>query len=195
MVAKNLPNEGFRKKNDLKLKADRLLPNLTAVTTAEPPASAQPRCRYNPPSLHPLITRPAQVKLEHVGIAVSDITASIRLFEEVLGARPYRKESVESEGVVTHFYDAGGTKIELLESVREDSAIARFLERRGPGIHHLAFAVDDVDEAHRQFNVLGLRVLGDAPKPGADGKMIFFVHPGDTEGVLMEFCGEREPAG
>jgi len=131
---------------------------------------------------------PNLVKLEHIGIAVKDIEASRQLFETLLGARPYKSEEVTSEGVITHFYDAGGTKIELLESTSSTSAIARFLEKKGPGIHHLAFSVEDADRAFEEFGKKGLRVLGEKPKKGADGKTIFFVHPSDTEGVLMEFC-------
>jgi len=131
---------------------------------------------------------PNPVKLEHIGIAVKDIQASRQLFETLLGARPYKSEEVTSEGVITHFYDAGGTKIELLESTSDSSAIARFLEKKGPGIHHLAFSVDDAERAFEEFREKGLRVLGVRPKKGADGKTIFFIHPSDTEGVLMEFC-------
>ena len=133
------------------------------------------------------------MKLEHVGIAVADIEATIRIFEDLFGARPYKSEEVGSEGVRTHFYEAGGTKIELLESTREDSPVARYLERHGPGLHHLAFAVeeDDPDAALKRIRGAGYRVLSDAPKPGADGKLIFFVHPKDAGGVLVEFCADN----
>lgn len=128
------------------------------------------------------------MKLEHIGIAVKDIKASKRLFEQLLGARPYKTEEVTSEGVLTHFYDAGGVKLELLESTSSSSAIARFIDKKGPGIHHLAFSVEDAEQAFKEFKSKGMNVLGNGPKTGADGKMIFFVHPSDTEGVLMEFC-------
>lgn len=132
------------------------------------------------------------MKLEHVGIAVADIDGTIRIFEDLFGARPYKSEEVSSEGVRTHFYDAGGTKIELLESTRDDSPVARYLERHGPGLHHLAFAADDAKDALERIRNAGYRVLSDEPKPGADGKVIFFVHPKDAGGVLLEFCADRK---
>lgn len=128
------------------------------------------------------------MNLEHIGIAVRDINASLEHFRILFGTSPYKTEDVESEGVRTHFFDAGGTKIELLESLRDDSPIARFLEKRGPGLHHLAFSSADAEADAVRLKNAGYRVLGDGPKPGADGKLIFFVHPSDTEGVLMEFC-------
>jgi len=128
------------------------------------------------------------VTLEHIGIAVSDIEASLKHFRILFGAAPYKTEEVASEGVRTHFFDAGGTKIELLESLHEDSPIARFLEKRGPGLHHLAFHSEDADADFIRLQDAGYRVLGDGPKPGADDKQIFFVHPSDTAGVLTEFC-------
>jgi len=133
------------------------------------------------------------MKLEHVGIAVADIGATIRIFEDLFGARPYKSEDVSSEGVRTHFYDAGGTKLELLESTSADSPIAAYLERHGPGLHHLAFAVEDetADTALERVRNAGYRVLSDEPQPGADGKLNFFVHPKDAGGVLLEFCADR----
>jgi methylmalonyl-CoA/ethylmalonyl-CoA epimerase len=128
------------------------------------------------------------VNLEHIGIAVRDIEASLNHFRILFGASAYKTEDVVSEGVRTHFFDAGGTKIELLESLHDESPIARFLEKRGPGLHHLAFSSDDAQADAQRLQEAGYRVLGEGPKPGADGKLIFFVHPSDTEGVLMEFC-------
>jgi len=128
------------------------------------------------------------VVLEHIGIAVRDIDASLSHFEFLFGAAPYKTEEVVSEGVRTHFFDAGGTKIELLESLNDDSPVAKFLEKRGPGLHHLAFRSDDVSTDFERLKKAGYRVLGDGPTKGADGKHIFFVHPGDTQGVLTEFC-------
>lgn len=130
------------------------------------------------------------VKLEHIGIAVRDINAALRHYELLFDATPYKVEEVASEGVRTHFFDAGGTKIELLEATSPDSPIARFVEKRGPGLHHLAFSTENADSAWKRLDELGYRVLGDGPKPGADGKTIFFVHPSDLEGVLTEFCAE-----
>jgi len=132
---------------------------------------------------------PAAVQLEHIGIAVDDIEASLALYRTLFGVDPYKVEDVESEGVRTYFFDAGGTKIELLESTRPDSAIARFIEKRGPGLHHLAFASEDVQADWDRLQGEGFQVLGDGPKQGADGKQIFFVHPADTGRVLTEFCG------
>lgn len=132
------------------------------------------------------------MKLEHIGIAVSDIGASKRLYEQLFGAKPYKSEEVTSEGVITHFYDAGGTKIELLESTSPTSVIGRFLERHGPGMHHLAFSVDDSEATFGHFEELGLKLIGESPKKGADGKRIFFVHPSDTHGVLMEFSSSGD---
>jgi methylmalonyl-CoA/ethylmalonyl-CoA epimerase len=132
------------------------------------------------------------VKLEHIGIAVSDIDASKRLYEQLFGAKPYKTEEVTSEGVITHFYDAGGTKIELLESTSPTSVIGQFLERHGPGMHHMAFSVDDLEASFDRFEELGLKLIGESPKEGADGKWIFFVHPSDTHGVLMEFCSSGD---
>ena len=133
------------------------------------------------------------MKLEHIGIAVSDVKAARDLFLLVFGASPYKTEDVISEGVRTYFYNAGSVKLELLESISPDSAIERFIQKHGPGLHHLAFAVDDAASDYERLGALGLQVLGDAPKPGADGKIIFFVHPKDTLGVLMEFCGDQLP--
>lgn len=131
------------------------------------------------------------MQIEHIGIAVADIAAELERYEVLFGVRPYKTEDVPSEGVRTHFLDAGGTKIELLESTRSDSPIATYLERHGPGLHHIAFAVDDVDAMHAHAAATGLRVLNPEPKNGADGKRIFFLHPKDTGGVLMEFCADR----
>jgi len=131
------------------------------------------------------------MQIEHIGIAVADIQAELARYEMLFGAQPYKVEEVESEGVRTYFLDAGGTKIELLEATRPDSPIANYIEKRGPGLHHLAFAVDDIDTMHANASAAGLRLLNDAPKDGADGKRIFFVHPKDAGGVLMEFCANR----
>ena len=132
--------------------------------------------------------RPRPVKLEHIGIAVRDIEASLRQFRVLFNAEPYKVEDVVSEGVRTHFFDAGGTKIELLEAIGSDSAFARYLEKRGPGLHHLAFASTDIEADFARLKQAGYTLIGDGPKDGADGKKIFFVHPRDTEGVLTEFC-------
>jgi len=132
------------------------------------------------------------MKLEHIGIAVADIESTKKIFELVFDAKPYKMEEVESENIRTHFYDAGGVKLELLESTSPDSAVARFIDKHGPGLHHLAFAVDDSTADFERLAGLGLRVIGESPKLGADDKHIFFVHPKDTSGVLMEFCSPKK---
>lgn len=126
-------------------------------------------------------------RLEHVGVATTDAAAVADVFHALFGRRPYKQEFVDAEHVRTHFIEAGGTKIELLETTEPDSAIGRFLDRHGPGLHHLAFEVDDLDAVHARLSDAGFRVLG-PPRPGADGKRIFFVHPRDTAGVLVECC-------
>lgn len=132
------------------------------------------------------------MKLEHIGIAVADIDSTKLLLKTLFGVEPYKQEVVESEGVNTHFYDAGGVKIELLESTSDQSAIAKFISKHGQGLHHLAFAVDNVASDFQRLKNLGIQVLGESPKEGADGKMIFFAHPRDTSGVLMEFCSDKK---
>ena len=126
--------------------------------------------------------------LEHVGLAVDDPEAVARLYETLLGIRPYKKERVEHEGVQTHFLSAGTAKLELLEALGADSPVARFLEKRGEGLHHLAFEVCDIHAQMQRLRQLGFTPLSDEPRRGADGKLIFFLHPKETHGVLIEFC-------
>jgi methylmalonyl-CoA epimerase len=128
------------------------------------------------------------MKLEHVGIAVGDAEAALRVYERLFGAAPYKSEMVASEGVRTLFLDAGGAKVELLEATSPESPIARHVERRGEGLHHLAFEVRDLERALRQARERGFRALNETPKRGADGKRIAFLHPKDTAGVLVELC-------
>lgn len=127
-------------------------------------------------------------RLEHIGIAVQDAEPVARVYHDVLGVLPYKTETVESQSVRTHFISADTAKLELLEATKTSSPITKFLERQGEGLHHLAFEVDDADLMHERMQDAGYRVLGDAPSPGADGKRIFFLHPKDTHGVLVEFC-------
>jgi len=127
-------------------------------------------------------------RLEHIGIAVRDAGAVARLYEALLEAMPYKTETVEREGVRTHFISAETAKIELLESLGPDSPVARFLEKRGEGLHHLAFEVADIDDAMTRLRAAGFEPLSDTPLPGADGKRIFFLHPKQTHGVLVECC-------
>ena len=127
------------------------------------------------------------LRLEHIGIAVDDAQAMTRVLSEVLGRTPYKAEAVLSEGVRTLFLEAGGAKIELLEATSTESPIAGFLSKRGPGMHHLAFEVEDLDREIARLDGLGYQILGNA-RPGADGKRIVFLHPRGTGRVLIELC-------
>lgn len=130
-------------------------------------------------------------KIEHIGIAVSNLEESNRLFAKLLGASHYKIEEVESEGVRTSFFEIGGVKIELLEATRPDSPIAKFIEKKGEGIHHLAFAVDDVRKSITTQEENGFTMINKEPKDGADNKSIAFLHPKTTNGVLVEMCQEK----
>lgn len=131
------------------------------------------------------------LKIEHLGIAVSSIAQSNSLFEKLLGAAAYKTEEVVSEGVLTSFFQIGESKIELLEATRADSPIAKFIEKKGEGIHHIAFAVDDIRAEMRRLQAEGFQLLNEEPKPGADNKLVCFLHPKGTNGVLIELCQER----
>jgi methylmalonyl-CoA/ethylmalonyl-CoA epimerase len=131
-------------------------------------------------------------KIEHLGIAVKNLEESNELFSRLFGKGNYKTETVESEGVSTSFFMMGDTKIELLESTREDSAISKFIDKRGEGIHHIAFAVDDIYEEIGRLKDEGFKVLHDEPFKGADNKLVAFLHPKSTNGVLVEICQERE---
>ena len=131
--------------------------------------------------------------IEHIGIAVKNLDVSNKLFARLLGVKHYKIEEVESEGVRTSFFQIGDMKIELLEATRMDSPIARFVEKRGEGIHHIAFNVDDVKESLSGLSVNGFHALNETPKRGADNKMIAFLHPKTTTGVLVEVCSELTP--
>lgn len=129
--------------------------------------------------------------VEHIGIAVKDLESSIALYTKLLGAEPYKKEEVISEGVMTVFFDAGNTKIELLGATREDSPIAKFIEKRGEGIHHIAFAVDNIREKIQEKKAQDFALINSEPKDGADNKLIVFLHPKSTGNVLVEMCEEK----
>ncbi|MBO6576364.1 MAG: methylmalonyl-CoA epimerase [Rhodothermales bacterium] len=126
-------------------------------------------------------------RLEHIGIAVAEADATLDILKRVLGTERYKQETVEAEGVATHFLLAGSTKLELLESLGSDSPIAGFLEKRGPGVHHLAFEVDDLDAEAERLKADGFTLLGTV-RPGADGKRIVFLHPRETGRILIELC-------
>ncbi len=130
-------------------------------------------------------------KIEHIGIAVADLNVSVPLFEQLLNTPCYKTEHVEREGVDTAFFATGESKIELLQTTRADGPIGKFIAKRGEGIHHIAFAVDNIEAEMRRLQALGFELLSDEPKPGADGKMVCFLHPKGTGGVLVELCADR----
>ena len=132
--------------------------------------------------------------VEHIGIAVRDIAASNTLFAKLLNVPPYKAETVEAEGVATSFFRINQTKIELLEATTPDSPIAKFLEKKGEGIHHLAFEVSDIAAEMERLKAEGFTLLSETPKRGADNKLVCFLHPKGTNGVLIELCQEiNEP--
>jgi len=127
-------------------------------------------------------------KVEHIGIAVKSLSASVPLFEKLLNTNCYKTEPVESEKVNTAFFQTGETKIELLESTEEDGVISRFIEKKGEGIHHIAFEVNDIHKEMDRLKKEGFALLNDAPKKGADNKLVCFLHPKSTNAVLIEIC-------
>ena len=131
-------------------------------------------------------------KIEHIGIAVKDIEQAKHYYTKLLGTESYKEETVESEGVTTVFFKVGEVKIELLQAIKADSPIAKFIDKRGEGIHHIALDVDAVDEKAASLKEDGFVVLNDAAKEGADNKIINFVHPKSTLGVLVEICQDKE---
>lgn len=129
-------------------------------------------------------------KIEHIGIAVSNLEVSNLLFEKIFGAPPYKQEEVISEGVKTSFFMNGPNKIELLEATSSESPIAKFLEKKGEGIHHIAFEVENIVSEIERLKKEGFIVLNETPKRGADNKLVSFLHPKGTNGVLIELCQE-----
>lgn len=129
-------------------------------------------------------------KIEHIGIAVKSLEASNLLFEKLFGLPPYKEEEVVSEGVKTSFFMNGPNKIELLEATNPDSPIAKFIDKKGEGIHHIAFDVYDIEEEIKRLTEEGFVVLNEVPKKGADNKLVAFLHPKGTNGVLIELCQE-----
>ncbi|CAM1356023.1 MULTISPECIES: methylmalonyl-CoA epimerase [Tenacibaculum] len=129
-------------------------------------------------------------KIEHIGIAVKDLEKSNQLFASLFGEPHYKVEEVASEGVKTSFFKSGPNKIELLEATKEDSPIAKFIEKKGEGVHHIAFAVDDIEQEINRLEKEGFTVLNKVPKKGADNKLVAFLHPKTTNGVLIELCQE-----
>jgi methylmalonyl-CoA/ethylmalonyl-CoA epimerase len=131
-------------------------------------------------------------KIEHLGIAVQDIEASNALFAKLLNTAPYKMEVVEREGVMTSFFQLGESKVELLQAMNPDSPIAKYLEKNKQGIHHIAFDVDDIYAEMERLEKEGFVLLSNEPKPGADGKIIVFLHPKSTNGVLIELCQDTK---
>lgn len=129
-------------------------------------------------------------KIEHIGIAVKDLEKSNKLFTSLFGEKHYKIEEVLSEGVKTSFFKTGPNKIELLEATSPTSPIAKFIEKKGEGIHHIAFAVEDIISEIERLKKEGFIVLNDIPKKGADNKLVTFLHPKSTNGVLIELCQE-----
>ena len=131
-------------------------------------------------------------KIEHTGIAVKSLAASIPVYEKLLNTRCYKKEFVESEKVNTAFFQAGPNKIELLESADPDGVIARFIDKKGEGLHHIAFEVDDIQKEMDRLIKEGFVLLNEKPRDGADNKLVCFLHPKHTNGVLIELCMEKK---
>ncbi len=129
-------------------------------------------------------------KIEHIGIAVKNLVHSSDLYKRLLGYESYKIEEIDSEKVITEFFKVGDSKIELLQASSDDSAIASFIEKRGEGIHHIAFAVDNIIEEMTRLKAEGFQLLSDEPKKGADNKLVCFVHPRSANGVLIELCQE-----
>ncbi|UFH33475.1 methylmalonyl-CoA epimerase [Chryseobacterium sp. C-71] len=131
------------------------------------------------------------MKLEHIGIAVKTLGFSDELFEKLLGKKSYKNEKVEREGVTTSFYQTGESKIELLEATNPESPISKFIEKKGEGIHHLAFGVENIMEEVERLKKEGFQFISEEPKEGADNKLVVFLHPKSTNGVLVELCQEK----
>jgi len=129
--------------------------------------------------------------IEHIGIAVKNAQTSLPLFNALLNNVPYKTETVESEHVKTYFYACGDSKIELLEPIDHEGAIAKFIEKKGEGIHHIAFAVNDIYTEIERLKKLGFEFINDTPKQGADNKLIVFIHPKSANGILVELCMEN----
>jgi methylmalonyl-CoA/ethylmalonyl-CoA epimerase len=129
-------------------------------------------------------------KIEHIGIAVHDIEASNKVFTKIFGKESYKSESVQSESVITSFFQVGESKIELVAATNQNSPIAKYLDKNKEGMHHIAFDVQDIKAEMKRLQSEGIRTLNDQPKKGADNKLICFLHPKDTNGVLIELCQE-----
>ena len=131
-------------------------------------------------------------KVEHIGIAVKDLASANDLFTRLFNQSHYKQEELVSEGVSTSFFKIGDTKIELLEATDENSPIAKFIDKRGEGIHHIAYEVDDIDAEMQRMQAEGFQLISQRPKDGVDNKRVCFLHPKTTNGVLIELCQEKE---
>ena len=131
------------------------------------------------------------MKIEHLGIAIKSLETSDNLFAKLLGKSNYKQEAVEREGVTTSFYQLGESKIELLEATNPESPIAKFIDKKGEGIHHIAFGVEDIRAEIERLKAEGFVFISEEPKDGADNKMVVFLHPKSTNGVLVELCQEK----
>ena len=131
-------------------------------------------------------------KIEHIGIAVKDIEKSNALFSSLFNKEPYKQEEVKSENVITSFFETDESKIELLQATHEDSAIAKFIKKKGEGIHHIAFDVTDIHAELERLEKEGFKIISKEPKKGADNKLVAFLHPKSTNAVLIELCQEIE---
>jgi methylmalonyl-CoA/ethylmalonyl-CoA epimerase len=127
-------------------------------------------------------------KIEHIGIAVKDLDEANKTYEKLFGHAHYKTEEVVSEGVRTSFFSCGESKIELLEGTNPDSPISKYIDKKGEGIHHIAYAVDDIEKEMRRLAKEGFRILNEKPKKGADNKLVVFLHPKSANGVLVELC-------
>ena len=127
-------------------------------------------------------------KIEHIGIAVTDLNEANELYTKILGKKPYKVEKVDNEGVITSFFKSKNTKVELLQGIGKDNAISNFINKRGEGIHHIAFEVEDIKQEIRRLKKLGFNIINETPKKGADNKLICFIHPKSTKHVLIELC-------
>jgi methylmalonyl-CoA/ethylmalonyl-CoA epimerase len=130
-------------------------------------------------------------KIEHLGIAVANLEEAIQTYTELLGTSCYKMEEVASEGVKTAFFQVGESKIELLEATNENSPIAKFIAKKGEGIHHIAFDVTNIEESMKELSAKGFTLLNETPKSGADNKLVAFLHPKSSNGVLVELCQEK----
>ena len=129
-------------------------------------------------------------KIEHIGIAVKNLDEANKIYEQLLGTPPYKMETVDSEGVHTSFFKTGESKVELLQATKDESAIAKFIAKKGEGIHHIAFAVKDIHKEIKRLKEVGYIIINESPKKGADNKLVCFVHPKSSKGVLIELCQE-----